>query len=169
MFKVWYLQFILLDSNCRNTKAFFTTVEAEEIVEIIICLFLDRRIQGLLVLLSDCMQATVNYFTDQEWCASCENIAKFIACRSNWSVLIVDTYFPDHVHKPSSLHFSYSCCLGSAESQRIWIVSGLLNVFQKIVLVVSNLGALLPIKACFIVLTRYDPYPCHQIYLCLYV
>ncbi|KAI5388991.1 hypothetical protein KIW84_074591 [Lathyrus oleraceus] len=76
-----WIRFVTSCCRIRNTKAFFTTVEAEEIVEIIICLFLDRRIQGLLVLLSDCMQATVNYFTDQEWCASCENIAKFIACR----------------------------------------------------------------------------------------
>ncbi|KAL5130390.1 hypothetical protein HKD37_12G033467 [Glycine soja] len=66
----------------RSKKAIFSTVEAEEIVEIIICLFLDRQFQGLLVLLNDCMEAIVNYFTDQEWCSSCENIAKFIACRT---------------------------------------------------------------------------------------
>lgn len=33
------------------------------------------------MLLNDCMQAVVNYFTDQEWCSSCENIAKFVARR----------------------------------------------------------------------------------------
>ncbi|XP_045827877.1 uncharacterized protein LOC123919895 [Trifolium pratense] len=73
----------LVTSCCliRNKKAIFSTVEAEEIVEIIICLFLDRQFQGLLVLLNDCMKAIVNYFTDQEWRSSCENIAKFIACR----------------------------------------------------------------------------------------
>ncbi|KAL4349858.1 hypothetical protein AHAS_Ahas05G0004100 [Arachis hypogaea] len=27
------------------------------------------------------MQAIVNYFTDQEWHSSCENIAKFVASR----------------------------------------------------------------------------------------
>ncbi|XP_058750181.1 uncharacterized protein LOC131623194 isoform X2 [Vicia villosa] len=76
-----WIRFVTSCCRIRNTKAFLTTVEAEEIVEIIICLFLDRRLQGLLVLLSECLQATVNYFTDQEWCTSCENIAKFIACR----------------------------------------------------------------------------------------
>ncbi|RZB74888.1 uncharacterized protein LOC114379064 isoform X1 [Glycine soja] len=75
----------------RSKKAIFSTVEAEEIVEIIICLFLDRQFQGLLVLLNDCMEAIVNYFTDQEWCSSCENIAKFIACRVSKDLNCIQT------------------------------------------------------------------------------
>ncbi|PNY11048.1 hypothetical protein L195_g007647, partial [Trifolium pratense] len=76
-----WITFVTSCCLIRNKKAIFSTVEAEEIVEIIICLFLDRQFQGLLVLLNDCMKAIVNYFTDQEWRSSCENIAKFIACR----------------------------------------------------------------------------------------
>ncbi|GAU41239.1 hypothetical protein TSUD_97730 [Trifolium subterraneum] len=76
-----WIRFVTSCCLIRNKKAIFSTVEAEEIVEIIICLFLDRQFQGLLVLLNDCMKAIVNYFTDQEWRSSCENIAKFIACR----------------------------------------------------------------------------------------
>ncbi|XP_058753884.1 uncharacterized protein LOC131627067 [Vicia villosa] len=86
-----WIRFVTSCCRIRNTKVFFTTVEAEEIVEVIICLFLDRRLQGLLVLLSDCMQATVNYFTDQEWCTSCENRAKFIACRVSKDLNCIQT------------------------------------------------------------------------------
>ncbi|XP_061339959.1 uncharacterized protein LOC133286544 [Gastrolobium bilobum] len=76
-----WVKFVTACCLIRSKKPIFSTAEAEEIVEIIICILLDRLFQGLLVLLNDCMQAIVNYFTDQEWCSSCENIAKFIACR----------------------------------------------------------------------------------------
>ncbi|KAF7805643.1 uncharacterized protein G2W53_037804 [Senna tora] len=76
-----WLRFVTACCLIRSRKAIFSAVEAQEIVEVIICLFLDRQLQGLLILLNDCMQAVVNYFTDQEWSSSCENIAKFIACR----------------------------------------------------------------------------------------
>ncbi|KAK7257650.1 hypothetical protein RIF29_31782 [Crotalaria pallida] len=76
-----WVRFVTACCMIRSKKSIFSTVEAEEVVEIIICLFLDRQFQGILVLLNDCMQAIVNYFTDEEWCSSCEKIAKFIACR----------------------------------------------------------------------------------------
>ncbi|XP_072081099.1 uncharacterized protein [Arachis hypogaea] len=65
----------------RSKQPAFSVVEAEELIESIICLFLDRQFQGLLVLLNDCIQAIVNYFTDQEWHSSYESIAKFVASR----------------------------------------------------------------------------------------
>ncbi|XP_020214916.1 uncharacterized protein LOC109798895 [Cajanus cajan] len=86
-----WIRFITACCLIRSKKAIFSAVEAEEIVEIIICLFLDRQFQGLLVLLNDCMEAIVNYFTDQEWCSSCENIAKFIACRVSKDLNCIQT------------------------------------------------------------------------------
>ncbi|RDX88128.1 hypothetical protein CR513_30318, partial [Mucuna pruriens] len=86
-----WIRFVNACCMIRSKKAIFSTVEAEEIVEIIICLFLDRQFQGLLVLLNDCMEAIVNYFTDQEWCSSCENIAKFIACRVSKDLNCIQT------------------------------------------------------------------------------
>jgi hypothetical protein len=65
------------------------------------------------------------------------------------------------------LHFPYFGCLVSAECQRIWIASRLLNVFQKLVPVVRNSEALLPIKACFLLLMEYDTCLSHQVYLWL--
>ncbi|XP_027360672.1 uncharacterized protein LOC113868894 isoform X1 [Abrus precatorius] len=86
-----WVRFVTACCLIRSKKTIFSIVEAEEIVEIIICLFLDRQFQGLLVLLSDCMQAIVNYFTDQEWCSSCENIAKFISCRVSKDLNCIQT------------------------------------------------------------------------------
>ncbi|GMY15940.1 hypothetical protein FCV25MIE_11179 [Fagus crenata] len=65
----------------RNKQSIFSTSEAEELVEVIICLFLDRQLQGLVVLLYECMQSLINYFTDDEWKTSCNKIAKSLACR----------------------------------------------------------------------------------------
>lgn len=59
----------------------FSTSEVAELLEVIICLFLDRMLQGLMVLLYDSMQSVINYFTDKEWRAFCEKIAKSLACR----------------------------------------------------------------------------------------
>ncbi|XP_027909000.1 uncharacterized protein LOC114168405 [Vigna unguiculata] len=86
-----WIRFVTVCCLIRSKKEIFSTVEAEEIVEIIICLFLDRQFLGLLVLLKDCMEAIVNYFTDQEWCSSCENIAKFIACRVSKDLNCIQT------------------------------------------------------------------------------
>ncbi|KAL1367607.1 uncharacterized protein LOC107473735 isoform X1 [Arachis duranensis] len=76
-----WLKFVTACCLIRSKRPVFSVVEAEELIEIIICLFLDRQFQGLLVLLNDCVEAIVNYFTDQEWHSSCEKIAKFIASR----------------------------------------------------------------------------------------
>ncbi|XLU80925.1 hypothetical protein S245_004345, partial [Arachis hypogaea] len=76
-----WLKFVTACCLIWSKRPVFSVVEAEELIEIIICLFLDRQFQGLLVLLNDCVEAIVNYFTDQEWHSSCENIEKFIASR----------------------------------------------------------------------------------------
>ncbi|KAK7404794.1 hypothetical protein VNO78_05753 [Psophocarpus tetragonolobus] len=86
-----WIRYVIACCLIRSKKAIFSTVEAEEIVEIIICLFLDRQFEGLLVLLNDCMEAIVNYFTDVEWRSSCENIAKFIACRVSKDLNCIQT------------------------------------------------------------------------------
>ncbi|XLS49190.1 hypothetical protein HN51_009885 [Arachis hypogaea] len=76
-----WLKFVTACCLIRSKQPAFSVVEAEELIESIICLFLDRQFQGLLVLLNDCIQAIVNYFTDQEWHSSYESIAKFVASR----------------------------------------------------------------------------------------
>lgn len=61
--------------------AIYLTSEAEELIEVIICLFSDRQLQGLSVLLHECMQSAISYFTEKEWESSCEKIATSLACR----------------------------------------------------------------------------------------
>ncbi|XP_015577597.2 uncharacterized protein LOC8275232 isoform X1 [Ricinus communis] len=71
------------DACClvRSKQPIFSASDAEELVKVIIYLSLDRQLQGLLVLLYGCMQSAINYFTDEEWTTSCEEIARAIACR----------------------------------------------------------------------------------------
>ncbi|RYR74428.1 hypothetical protein Ahy_A02g009144 isoform C [Arachis hypogaea] len=76
-----WLKFVTACCLIRSKRPVFSVVESEELIEIIICLFLDHQFLGLLVLLNDCVEAIVNYFTVQGWHSSCENIAKFIASR----------------------------------------------------------------------------------------
>lgn len=59
----------------------FSSKEAEKLVEVVTCLYLDRRLQGLSVILYECMHSAISYFTDPEWNTSCEKIAKSLACR----------------------------------------------------------------------------------------
>ncbi|KAK4607555.1 hypothetical protein RGQ29_001417 [Quercus rubra] len=65
----------------RNKQSIFSASEAEELIEVIIFLFLDRQLHGLVMLLYECMQSVISYFTDNEWKTSCNKIAKSLACR----------------------------------------------------------------------------------------
>jgi len=53
-----------LDSNHRSKKTIFSTVQAEEMVEILICLLLDRRLERCLALLNECLQAIIHHFAE---------------------------------------------------------------------------------------------------------
>ncbi|OAY51545.2 uncharacterized protein LOC110613563 isoform X1 [Manihot esculenta] len=65
----------------RSKQPIFSASEAEELVKFLICLSLDRQLQGLQVLLNKCMQSAISYFTDKEWSTSCEKIARTLSCR----------------------------------------------------------------------------------------
>ncbi|GAV73453.1 hypothetical protein CFOL_v3_16939 [Cephalotus follicularis] len=66
---------------CCQVRNIFSSSNAEEIVEVLIYLLLDRQLQGLLELLHDCLELVVSYFTDEQWSISCEKIGKSLACR----------------------------------------------------------------------------------------
>ncbi|KAK9940019.1 hypothetical protein M0R45_016697 [Rubus argutus] len=76
-----WIKYATTSCQVRSKTAIYLTSEAEELVEVIIYLFLDRQLQGLFVLLHECMQSAISYFTDNEWESSCEKIAKSIARR----------------------------------------------------------------------------------------
>ncbi|KAB2606644.1 hypothetical protein D8674_006361 [Pyrus ussuriensis x Pyrus communis] len=76
-----WLKFVTASCQKRNKMAIYLTSEAEELIKVIICLFSDRQLQGLSVLLHECMQSAISYFTEKEWDSSCEKIANSLACR----------------------------------------------------------------------------------------
>ncbi|KDP43973.1 hypothetical protein JCGZ_05440 [Jatropha curcas] len=76
-----WLKFTSVCCLVRSKVPIFSPSEAEELVQYAICLSLDRQLQGLLMLLCECMQSAISYFTDEEWSASCEKIAREVACR----------------------------------------------------------------------------------------
>ncbi|KAG2674173.1 hypothetical protein I3760_13G122400 [Carya illinoinensis] len=76
-----WIRFAAACSHVRNKFSVLSTSEAEELVEVIIFLFLDLQLHGLAVLLYECMQSLISYFTEKEWKNSCNKIAKSLACR----------------------------------------------------------------------------------------
>ncbi|XP_038895435.1 uncharacterized protein LOC120083668 isoform X2 [Benincasa hispida] len=76
-----WIKFITICCQTKIKKNIFTSSEVEQLAEAIICLFLDRQFQGITVLLCECLQSLIHYFTDEEWNACCEKIAKSLVCR----------------------------------------------------------------------------------------
>ncbi|XP_010243217.1 PREDICTED: uncharacterized protein LOC104587350 isoform X2 [Nelumbo nucifera] len=77
----YWIKFLLACFRIRGTGSIFSTSEAQEFLCIIICLFLDRRLQGLSLLLYDCMQSIISFFEDKDWKSSCEKTAEALAYR----------------------------------------------------------------------------------------
>ncbi|KNA23519.1 hypothetical protein SOVF_024100 [Spinacia oleracea] len=55
--------------------------EAEELIGMLICLFLERKLLGLTGALHDCLLSAIYFFEEKEWSSSCEKVAKSIADR----------------------------------------------------------------------------------------
>ncbi|KAI0513396.1 hypothetical protein KFK09_009416 [Dendrobium nobile] len=73
---------IKLLSACFQIRKFhsiFSVSEAEEVLIVIIRLFLSRQLQGISFILTDCMQSILSFFTEDEWAVSCEKVAHDIA------------------------------------------------------------------------------------------
>lgn len=76
-----WIRFAAACCHVRDKQSIFSTSEAEELVEVIVCLFLDHQLHGLVLLLYECLQSLISYFTDKEWKTSCNEIGKSLACR----------------------------------------------------------------------------------------
>uniref|UniRef100_A0ACD5VHG5 Uncharacterized protein n=1 Tax=Avena sativa TaxID=4498 RepID=A0ACD5VHG5_AVESA len=59
----------------------FSTSEAEDLLVIVISLFLDRQLEGLLLILGDCLNSLVLYFNPSEWESSCLMVTESISMR----------------------------------------------------------------------------------------
>ncbi|XP_066313501.1 uncharacterized protein [Miscanthus floridulus] len=65
----------------RKVRSIFSPSEAEELLVIVISLFLDRRLEGLLLVLGECLNSLILYFDTSEWETSCVMVAESIAQR----------------------------------------------------------------------------------------
>lgn len=72
---------IRLQISCRDTQLIFSIPEMEDLIVVIISLFLDRRLLGLSMMLHECVLATINSFIDDHWHESCSKLAKSLAFR----------------------------------------------------------------------------------------
>ena len=65
----------------RKVCSIFSASEAEELLIIVISLLLDRGLEGLLIILGDCLNSLALYFDTSEWESSCVMVAESIAKR----------------------------------------------------------------------------------------
>ncbi|PVH39585.1 hypothetical protein PAHAL_5G539700 [Panicum hallii] len=77
---VW-LRVVSACCKIRKVCSIFSASEAEELLVIVISLFLDRGLEGLLIILGDCLNSLVLYFDTSEWESSCVMVAESIAKR----------------------------------------------------------------------------------------
>ncbi|XVF05751.1 hypothetical protein REPUB_Repub05bG0199200 [Reevesia pubescens] len=78
---ITWIKFTAVYCQVRSKQSVLLTSECQELAEVIICLFLDRRLQGLSVLMRNCMQSVISLFTEEEWINSYSKIEKSHASR----------------------------------------------------------------------------------------
>ncbi|CAN6294087.1 unnamed protein product [Urochloa humidicola] len=78
-----WLRVVSACCKIRKVYSIFTPSEAEELLHIVISLFLDRRLEGLLLILGGCLNSLVLYFNTSEWESSCVMVAESMAQRVN--------------------------------------------------------------------------------------
>ncbi|ONM28131.1 uncharacterized protein [Zea mays] len=76
-----WLRVVSACCKIRKVHSIFSPSEAEELLAIAISLFLDRRLEGLLLVLGDCLNSLILYFNTSEWETSCVMVAESIAQR----------------------------------------------------------------------------------------
>jgi len=76
-----WLRVVSACCKIRKMHPIFSTSEAEDLLVIVISLFLDRQLEGLLLILGDCLNSLVLYFNPSEWESSCLMVAESISMR----------------------------------------------------------------------------------------
>ncbi|XP_073112175.1 uncharacterized protein [Elaeis guineensis] len=71
----------ILSACCqiRSLRSIFSISEVEELLVVLIHLFLDRQLEGLSPILDECLQSIIGFFSESEWDASCKKVADSIA------------------------------------------------------------------------------------------
>ncbi|CAO2161753.1 unnamed protein product [Urochloa humidicola] len=76
-----WLRVVSACSKIRKVRSIFSPSEAEELLVIVISLVLDRGLEGLLLILGDCLNSLILYFSSSEWESSCVMVAESVAQR----------------------------------------------------------------------------------------
>ncbi|XP_024003832.1 uncharacterized protein LOC18027425 [Eutrema salsugineum] len=76
-----WLKFVAACCQIRCKNPIFTTSQVEQIAEILVWLLLDRALQGLSLLLQECLISVIGSFKEEEWVSSCKEIANSLASR----------------------------------------------------------------------------------------
>ncbi|CAI0452804.1 unnamed protein product, partial [Linum tenue] len=77
-----WIKFTAACCQGRGKRCIFFSSEAETLLEVVVLLSLDRKLEGFLLLLHETVQSVINYFTDEEWQGACQNVARSLACRN---------------------------------------------------------------------------------------
>ncbi|EMS53843.1 hypothetical protein TRIUR3_09134 [Triticum urartu] len=78
-----WLRVVSACCKIRKMHSIFSPSEAQDVLVIVISLFLDRRLEGLLLILGDCLNSLISYFNMSEWESSCLMVAESISKRVN--------------------------------------------------------------------------------------
>ncbi|CAO2199764.1 unnamed protein product [Urochloa humidicola] len=76
-----WLRVVSACCKIRKVRSIFSPSEAEELLVIVISLILDRGLEGLLLILGDCLNSLILYFNSSEWESSCVMVAESVAQR----------------------------------------------------------------------------------------
>ncbi|WVZ72594.1 hypothetical protein U9M48_021027 [Paspalum notatum var. saurae] len=76
-----WLRIVSACFKIRKAHSIFSPSEAEDLLVIVLSLFLDRGLEGLLLTLGDCLNSLILYFNTNEWESSCVTVAESIARR----------------------------------------------------------------------------------------
>ncbi|KAJ4891166.1 hypothetical protein Rs2_30914 [Raphanus sativus] len=76
-----WLKFVSACCQIRCKRSIFNASQLEQIAGILVWLLLDRGLQGLSLLLQECLISVTESFKDGEWVSSCKNIANSLASR----------------------------------------------------------------------------------------
>ncbi|KAL5709910.1 hypothetical protein ACHQM5_020538 [Ranunculus cassubicifolius] len=82
-----WIKFVAVCCQERNPVSIFSdNSEVEELLAVIITFLLDRKLQGLSMLVNECMLSLISFFADNEWFCNCERVARSLASRAQRNV-----------------------------------------------------------------------------------
>ncbi|XP_042046691.1 uncharacterized protein LOC121792705 [Salvia splendens] len=76
-----WIKFVGFCCQSRDADIIASTQEVQELLVIIISLFLDRQLVGLAVILHESLHSLLNSFKEEKWPNCCDNVAKSVASR----------------------------------------------------------------------------------------